>query len=147
MRTLLLTTATALLFCTASQAQDKTATPVATSTAQPSDPQMEQRRALSGALKQTLGTASKVLRTAEEKAANAAPEAREKYVKIVDELKAMQTGLNKELAAVNSVSGVDDATLIRAKETNINSEKALGGYMKDLGLGTTPETKGAPQSK
>lgn len=145
MRTLLLTTTAALFLCTMAQAQDKKAPSSPATSTQSADPHMEQRRAISGSLKSTLGTTAKVIKVANEKVASAPAAEQEKYTKIADALKGMQMQLNEQLNAVNRNSeGDTEGSFARAKELNATSEKALEGYMRDLGLGVAAPTKETP---
>lgn len=138
MRTLLLTTAVALCFCTSAQAQDKSST--TTPATHEADPLMGQKRELSGALKTTLGTAYFLLKKASEKDATAKTEGRESEVAVTDGIKTIQTSLNEQLSAVNSATA-QEATFAHAREVNESSRKTLEGYAKALGV-ELPDAKG-----
>lgn len=149
MRILLIT---ALLLGTAVQAQEKgtptTTTPAVATPSKEGSALLEQKREASGMLKSTMQTAEMLLSKVKGVASSAKPEDQGKFVKMVDDIKVLQGGLNDELVAVNRATEKDGPTVFaRAKEVNTNSQKVLEGYSTQLGDSRPVHTKEPQQDK
>lgn len=134
MRTFLLTAAV-LIMSTATFAQDKadpakTTAPVSMKTA---DDIGDAQRKLSGELKNTLGLNEQLIRAAKTRASELKPEEAEKFVKTVESLTAIQTGLNEQLDLVNKATpSTSKEIFAKAMDVNTASSEQLAGFKKEL---------------
>ena len=132
MRTALLTIVAALFASTASIAQTKSSqTPMSASTT--TDPIMEQRRAISGELKDLLGETQSVLKRATGLAGSTTGPEKEGYTAIAHELKTVKVSLTEQLELVNKGTAEEFGTAItKAREVLVASNATVTALREKL---------------
>lgn len=146
MRTLLFTTAAALVLSITVQAQEKSVpTTAITQPTQANSAFAEQRREISGLLKNTLGSSDALLKKAVSAATNGKEEDQQKHQKIASGIKELQAKVNEQLVLVNRVPESEGETaFVHAREVNSISRSALEAYANELGV---EPVKDKPASK
>lgn len=136
MRTALLTIVAALFATTASIAQTKTpktptTTPVATATA--TDPTIEQKRAVSGDLKNSLGTIESLIKRAADLAGSTSGPEQEGHMATANQLKTVKVGLMEQLDLVNQASPEQStAAVAKAREVLASSNTTIDSLKDKL---------------
>jgi len=143
MRTLILTTAAALLLCaTSTQAQDKAAPAPAKTTEMKAAPLVDQlaaeRSAISQELKNTVGMASEITAQANKLASIGEAADKERLMKVIDGAKGIEGNITEQLNMVAKADASNSAEIFaNAKEVNANSLTSLGELKGQL----SPEKK------
>ena len=139
MRTLLLTTAAALFLCAGTaNAQAKTTTtsptkPMVTTPTSSASSIDEQKRSISKELKGTLSTVDAMLPKAMSLVTGAKPEDHDRFMKIADGIKNIQSELTNQLGLVGKATEKNSKEVFaKATETNLNSVKALEAYKTEM---------------
>ena len=143
MRTLILTTAAALLFCaTSTQAQDKAAPAPAKTTEMKAAPKVDQlaeeKSAISQELKTTAGMASEITAQANKLSSIGEAADKERLMKVIDGAKGIEGNITEQLNMVAKADASNSAEIFaKAKEVNANSLTTLGELKGQL----SPEKK------